>query len=124
MNIPRVDPAALRTIATTVLPNPETVFAPPFDDPGALIKTAADRLDVLTEALRVVLQEAIPSGTSGPYMLTRDTMAKIAAVWSPGLEALQKIHVKSKGNLPLTQADVDEALAALREVQSGDQGGG
>lgn len=122
MNIPRVDTAALRTLADLVRVDAD--LQAPYDEPREIVRRAADRIDVLDEALRVVLQEAIPSGSAGPYMLTRATLAKIACVWSPGIEVLRRIAMKSEKNHPITGEDVAEALSALKQVESGEQDGG
>ena len=114
MKIPRVDTDMLREIADNTA----------FEPWKKVILDAAERITLLEDALRVVLQEAIPSGTSGPFMLTRETMSKIAAVWSPGLEALRLISMKAEQNQPLTAEDVAEAMKALEQIKSGEQGGG
>lgn len=115
MSIPRIDHRELRKLA-----DPESMTEAECE----AIRTAADRIEVLQDALFVLLQEAIPSGQNGPFMVTRDTMSKIAAVYSPGLEVLRQIAMKCEQNQPITAQDVDEAMAAMRRVQSGDQGGG
>lgn len=116
MNIPRIDPNSIRALAEGT---------DPLDDAAReVLRTAAARLELVQDALFVVLQEAIPSGQRGPFMLSRDTMSKIAAIYSPGIEVLREIALKCERNEKITPEDVDAAMAAMNRVQAGEQGGG
>lgn len=93
------------------------------DGPIGVLRDAADRLQCLEAALAAVVIEAIPHGPRGPFILTRATMGKIAAVYSPQFEVLHRLKLKCERNEPITEEDIALTTATMRQLQGGATGG-
>jgi len=124
-----VDIVGLRAVASMGLTCPDRQFGGPYDDCGRLVVELCDeterlrRRNMLVEDLiRSAMRDA--RATPDGYLVPRELFAKMAGIYSPGVEMLRRIRIKAEAGAEITDQDMQAAIAAFNEVREQEEASG